>query len=293
MLSGANVLLVTPFDEDGELDERSLESHVDYVLEGGAHGVVGLGTTGEFFTMDAGERARAMTLVARAVRGRVPVTFGIGDSSTRTSVALARHARDVGADCVMLQPPYYFAHSQDAVESHFAAVAAAVDLPLMIYDGAAGLEVRVETMAALRDRFANVRYVKMSIPNPSKVARVCAEAEGVVPLCGDEYMLVLAMRYGAKGSTVGIGNVMPSAIAAFHDAYDAGELEGARKLYADRICPAVAVCATSKAEYIRCFKEVLVELGVIARATTRPPLQALDPVRRDEVMAVMRLTSVL
>ena len=138
------MLLLTPFDEDGEIDERSLAALLEYVIGAGIDGVVGGGTTGEFFTLSVDEQARLMTLIAEQVRGRVPLTFGIGNSATSVSIELARHAQELGADCVMLQPPYYFQHAPEAIDAHFLAVANAVDLPLMVYDGGAGIELSVE-----------------------------------------------------------------------------------------------------------------------------------------------------
>src|SRR6185312_17054393 len=175
-LSGAQVLLLTPFDEDGEVDERSLAALLEYVIGAGIDGIVGGGTTGECFTLSVDEQARLMTLISEQVRGRVPVTFGIGNSATSVSIELARHAQELGAACVMLQPPYYFQHSPEAIDAHFLAVANAVDVPLMVYDGGAGIELSVERVRSLHERAASIRYVKMSIPDPAKVGAMRAGA---------------------------------------------------------------------------------------------------------------------
>jgi 4-hydroxy-tetrahydrodipicolinate synthase len=290
---GAQVLLLTPFDEDGEVDERSLAALLEYVLGAGIDGVVGLGTTGEFFTLSLDEQARLMTLIADQVRGRVPLTFGIGNSATSVSIDLARHAQELGADCVMLQSPYYFDHASDAIDAHFLAVANAVDLPVMVYDGSAGIELSVERIHSLNERAANIRYVKMSIPDPAKVGAMRAGAPAVEPLAGDEMMMLMGMRQGAIGSTVGWGNVDPEAIAGIHRAFEQGDLARARSLQLRSVVPAVGVCITAKNAYIRCYKEILAAKGVIASPTTRLPLMALDEIRKDEVLSVMRELSIL
>lgn len=292
-LTGAQVLLLTPFDEDGEIDERSLAALIEYVIGAGIDGIVGGGTTGECFTLSLDEQARLMSLIAEQVRGRVPLTFGIGSSSTRVSIELARHAAELGADCVMLQPPYYFAHSSEAIDAHFLAVANAVDVPLMAYDGGAGIELSVERIRSLNERAASIRYVKMSIPDPAKVAAMRAGAPAVEPLAGDELMMLMGMRHGAVGSTVGWGNVDPEAIAGIHRDFEAGNLAAARARQLRKVVPAVGVCITAKNAYIRCYKEILAAKGVIASPTTRLPLTPLDEVRKDEVLAVMRELSVL
>jgi len=234
-----------------------------------------------------------MTLLAQQVRGRVPLTFGIGNTSTSVSIQLARQAQELGADCVMLQPPYYFAHASDAIDAHFLAVASAVDLPVMIYDGAGGIELSVERVHSLSQRAENIRYVKMSIPDPAKVGAMRAGAPRVEPLAGDENMLLMGLRHGAIGSTVGWGNVAPEAIAGIHRHFEQGELDAARALQLRSVVPAVAVCITAKNAYIRCYKEILAAKGVIASPTTRLPLTPLDPIRKDEVLAAMRELDVL
>jgi 4-hydroxy-tetrahydrodipicolinate synthase len=291
--TGAQVLLLTPFDEDGEIDERSLAALIEYVIGAGVDGIVGMGTTGEFFTLSLEEQGRLMELLAEQVRGRVPLTYGIGNSATSVSIDLARRAQELGADCVMLQPPYYFAHSSDAIDAHFLAVANAVDIPVMVYDGGAGIELSVERIHSLHQRAANIRYVKMSIPDPAKVGAMRRGAPEVEPLAGDENMLLMGLRHGAIGSTVGWGNVAPEAIAGIHRAYERGDIDAARALQLRSVVPAVAVCITAKNAYIRCYKEILAAKGVIASPTTRLPLTPLDPIRKEEVLAAMRELSVL
>lgn len=291
--TGAQVLLLTPFHDDGEVDERSLASLVDYVIDGGVDGIVGLGTTGEFFTMSIDEQARLMTTLARVVAGRVPLTFGVGSSATAVSIALARHAQELGADGVMLQPPYYFDHAPASVEAHFAAVARAIELPVMAYDGGGGIELSVERVRRLHEQAPNVRYVKMSIVDPAKVAAMRAGAPEVEPLVGDENMLLMGLRHGAIGSTVGWSNVDPGAVARVHRAFERGDLDGARAVLLREIVPAVSPCITAKNGWIRSYKEILAAKGVIASPATRLPLTPLDPVRREEVLAAMREMAVL
>jgi 4-hydroxy-tetrahydrodipicolinate synthase len=170
---------------------------------------------------------------------------------------------------------------------HFATIAASTSLPIMVYDGASKLTLSVDQLAQLRADHPSIAYVKLSTPNPEKVSDVLKGAPGVIPLCGDDYMLLTAMRLGAMGSTIGIGNVLPSHVRSFHAAFARGDLERARTVHLDSIVPAVSICGTSKFEYIRCFKEVLAHQGIIASPTTREPLVPLNPIRREELLATM------
>jgi 4-hydroxy-tetrahydrodipicolinate synthase len=286
--TGAQVLLLTPFTDDGDVDERSLASLVDYVIDGGVDGIIGLGTTGEFFTMSVDEQAQLMTTLAKVVAGRLPITFGVGNSATSVSIALAKHAQALGGEGVMLQPPYYFDHTAASVEAHFAAVAGAIDLPVMPYDGGGGIELSVERVRRLHEQSANVRYVKMSIVDPAKVAAMREGAPGVEVLVGDENMLLMGLRHGAIGSSVGWSNVDPGAISRVHRAFEGGDLEGARTVLLREVVPAVSPCITAKNGWIRSYKEILFAKGVIASPATRLPLTPLDPIRREEVLAAMR-----
>jgi 4-hydroxy-tetrahydrodipicolinate synthase len=133
----------------------------------------------------------------------------------------------------------------------------------------------------------------MSIPDPAKVGAMRDGAPAVEPLAGDELMMLMGLRHGAIGSTVGWGNVDPAAIAGIHRAFERGDLPAARALQLGKVVPAVGVCITAKNAYIRCYKEILAAKGVIASPTTRLPLTPLDEIRRDEVLSVMRELSVL
>ena len=194
----------------------------------------------------------------------------------------------------MLQPPYYFQHAPEAIDAHFLAVANAIDLPLMVYDGGAGIELSVERVRSLQ-RARREHPLREDVdPRPGEGRGDARRARPAVePLAGDELMMLMGLRHGAIGSTVGWGNVDPEAISGIHRAFEAGDLPAARRLQLGKVVPAVGVCITAKNAYIRCYKEILAAKGVIASPTTRLPLTPLDEIRRDEVLSVMRELSVL
>ncbi len=285
---GAQVLLLTPFTDDGEVDERSLASLVDYVVDGGVDGIIGLGTTGEFFTMSVEEQAALMTTLTKVVAGRLPITFGVGNSATSVSIALAKHAQALGAEGVMVQPPYYFDHTVASVEAHFAAVAQAIDLPVMPYDGGGGIELSVERVRRLHEQSPNVRYVKMSIVDPAKVAAMRAGAPEVEVLVGDENMLLMGLRHGGDRLLGRLEQRRPERDLARPPPLRGRRPGGARTVLLREVVPAVSPCITAKNGWIRSYKEILFAKGVIASPATRLPLTPLDPIRREEVLAAMR-----
>lgn len=288
-----HALLVTPFTTEYTVDRHSLHSLVDYVLAGGAQGVVALGTTGEFFTMRPDERVEAVTTVVEAVAGRVPVTVGVGADSTASAVALARHAREAGADCVMVPPPFYFARSAAAQRLHFTTVAAAADMPVMIYDGADGIEVETATIASVAASAPNVQYVKLALPRPDKVAEVVTHVPRLVAFAGDDVTLVEALRAGAVGSAIATANIQSAELSKLHAAHAAGDLAGATALFASRLAATVLATGNPKVEFIARFKEVLHALGVIQSATVRPPLSPISTRAREDLLATMEAVDVL
>ncbi|TDB82243.1 dihydrodipicolinate synthase family protein [Micromonospora sp. KC721] len=287
-----HALLVTPFTDEHALDRRSMRSLVDFVLTTGAQGVVALGTTGEFFTMRPDERVEVMETVIDAVAGRVPVTVGVGADSTASAVALARQAREAGADCVMVPPPFYFARSAAAQRLHFTTVASAVDLPVMIYDGADGIEVETATIASVAEAAPNVRYVKLALPKPDKVAEVVARVPHLVAFAGDDVTLVEALRAGAVGSAIATANIQSADLSKLHAAHASGDLAGATALFAGRLAATVLATGNPKSEFIARFKEVLTALGVIQSATVRPPLSPISARAREDLLATMEAVNV-
>jgi 4-hydroxy-tetrahydrodipicolinate synthase len=227
------------------------------------------------------------------VRGRVPITFGIGDSSTTVSIDLARHASQLGAAAVMLPPPYYFGHSSSAIQAHYLAVASSVATPLMIYDGGGGIELPVEMMAHLGQQAPSIKLAKLSTPKPAKVRSLRIAAPEMAVFCGDDNMVLQALTDGAVGMTIGSGNLQPDATAMIYNLHSAGNVSAARRLHSQRIAPAVNICGTSKSEYVRCFKEVLAAKRIISTPFTRLPLIELEPTRKEELFATMKDLGVL
>ena len=193
----------------------------------------------------------------------------------------------------MVLPPFYFAKSAQAQLAHFTAVAEAVDIPVMIYDGADGIGVEAETVAALAQHLDNVRYVKMALPAPQRVAALRRLAPQVTIFAGDDATLVSALRLGAAGSAIATGNFLPREVISVHEAVNAGDWDKAAEVFADSVLHGVFATANPKTQFIARIKEVLVAQGVIAHATVRPPLSQLEPYEREELLSSMRVAGIL
>ena len=133
-LCGAMTAIVTPFAADGALDRSALESIVRWQLSEGIHGLVPCGTTGEGATLSGDEHRQVIETVVRTAEGRVPIVAGCGSNDTRRTVQAARRAADAGADALLVVTPYYNKPNRSGMLAHYREVAAATDLPVVLYN---------------------------------------------------------------------------------------------------------------------------------------------------------------
>ncbi|MCG8548465.1 MAG: 4-hydroxy-tetrahydrodipicolinate synthase, partial [Alphaproteobacteria bacterium] len=133
MFSGSITALITPFSNGG-IDEDGYQAFVDWQVTEGSNGLVPVGTTGESPTLSHAEHKRVVELCIEAAAGRVPVIAGAGSNSTAEAVDFTRHAKDAGADAVLVVSPYYNKPSQEGLYQHFKAVAEAADIPVIVYN---------------------------------------------------------------------------------------------------------------------------------------------------------------
>src|SRR5207253_473957 len=131
-LGGVLSALLTPFDDDGAVDEATLRRVVDRNIDGGVHGVVACGSTGEFTTLSGSERRRVVEAVIDQAAGRVPVVAQTGAQSTKEAIALSRHAEQAGASVLMVVAPYYEPLTIDETKRYLRTVAESVNIPIML-----------------------------------------------------------------------------------------------------------------------------------------------------------------
>jgi 4-hydroxy-tetrahydrodipicolinate synthase len=131
---GQFTALITPFDAAGQIDEPALRRQVDFVIRQGVHVIVANGCTGEFWTQTLQERKRVVAIVLDAARGRIPIIAGASANYTPDVVELARHAKEIGCDGVMIMPPYLVRPNADDIFHHYKAVSDAVEIPILLYN---------------------------------------------------------------------------------------------------------------------------------------------------------------
>ena len=221
---GSLTALVTPFRE-GKVDEEAFRTLVDWQIESGTHGLVPCGTTGESPTLTHDEHKRVVELCVEEARGRVPVMAGAGSNNTAEAIDLARHAERAGAAGVLVVTPYYNKPSQEGLYRHFAAIDAAVGIPIFIYNipPRSVVDMSVETMKRLYD-LRNIAGVKDATANLARVSLQRHElGPDFVQLSGEDMTALAYLGAGGHGCISVTANVAPRQCSALQRAALAGD----------------------------------------------------------------------
>ncbi|MFJ5143860.1 4-hydroxy-tetrahydrodipicolinate synthase [Curtobacterium sp. NPDC088465] len=230
-ISGSIHALVTPFHDDESLDLDQMRLHTDRAVRAGADGVFCLGTNGEFFQQTEDERLAVLEAVVDATGGRVPVYGGAGAVGTKETVRIAQRMQASGADVLSVITPYFAAASQDELYRHFAAVAGAVDIPVLIYNIPArtGNTITPATVARLAE-IDNIAGVKDSSGNFDAILQLIelTDPEHFAVLAGTDSLVLPTLQAGGAGGITAVANVYPRTMVEITRKWAAGDLEGAR-----------------------------------------------------------------
>ena len=236
-IKGSIPALITPL-RNGAVDEAAFRKLVSWQIAEGSHGLVPCGTTGESPTLSHEEHMRVVEVCVEEANGRVPVIAGAGSNATEEAIALTRHAKKVGANAVLSVTGYYNKPSQEGIYRHFAAIADAVDIPIVLYNipGRAIVDISVETMARLA-KVANIIGVKDATANlmrPTRERAACGTNWRL--LSGEDGTALGYMAHGGHGCISVTANVAPRLCAQFQNACMQGAFDAARELQ-DRLMP--------------------------------------------------------
>lgn len=214
--SGLGVAMVTPFDLNGNIDFNLLDSHVDYLIDNGVDYIVTLGTTAETPTLTPDEYTAVYTAVLKRVAGRVPVILGLGGNNTAAIVekisSIGPHLNDFAA--ILSVAPYYNKPSQEGLYRHFAAIAQASPIPVVLYNvpGRTGVNLEATTTLRLATDFpARIIAIKEASGKLDQIAQIIASApEDFKVISGDDALALPMMRLGASGVISVVGNALPA-----------------------------------------------------------------------------------
>jgi len=228
---GSGVALVTPMLADGSIDYARIEQLVDWHVEMGSDALIVCGTTGEAPTLNMEEHLEAIRVAVCRAAGRIPVIAGTGSNDTAHCINSCREAKRLGADGLLLVTPYYNKTSQRGLVAHYTTVAAATDLPLILYNvpSRTGLNIQPETAAALYRDVDTVVGLKQASGDLSATARLAAMSD--IPLySGNDDQILPMLSLGGAGVISVLANVVPTVVHDLCAAGLAGDFATCRQL---------------------------------------------------------------
>ncbi|QQG37586.1 MAG: 4-hydroxy-tetrahydrodipicolinate synthase [Candidatus Kaiserbacteria bacterium] len=209
--AGCWTAIITPFKEDGSLDEQSLRSLIRSQIEGGVTGIVPSGTTGESPTTTADEDRRIFEIAVEEARGKIKVMAGTGSNSTADAVEYTTHAKEVGADACLVVAPYYNKPTPEGLKRHYAAIAA-VGLPVIVYNikGRTGINIDTDTLMEIA-KDPTIVGVKEASGDLGQMKEVLSRRrEGFAVLSGDDALTYALAREGGDGVISVASNIAPA-----------------------------------------------------------------------------------
>lgn len=256
---GTYTVMITPFDAEGGVDLAATADFTEWQIAEGIHGLVPLGSTGEFLSLTDDEKAAVAETVIRKADGRVPVLIGTGAESTDDVIRYSRQAEQLGADGVMIIPPFYSTPTEDELFEHYRRIGEAIGLPIMIYNNPATANVDLTPRIVERlSRIDNVRYIKESTMDVTRI-------RDILDFCGDRMtvfggiMGFESFLEGAEGWVAVGSNIMPREMAELFSLWaDRRDFDGAKALY-HRVLPVIRLVAGHR--YVSGSKAALAMMG--------------------------------
>ncbi len=232
MFQGAFTAIVTPFS-DGAFDEAAYRELIDFQIEGGIHGIVSCGTTGESATLSHDEHHRVVETAIEQAAGRVPVIAGTGSNSTRESISLTQHAEKAGANGCLVVTPYYNKPSPQGLYEHHKAISEASSLPIIMYNvpGRTGRNMLPDEVARSAElpTVVGIKEATGDLTQVSDVIALCPD--DFVVLSGDDFTVLPLISVGGRGVIGVVSNIVPGKMAELCDAALAGDWARAHGLH--------------------------------------------------------------
>jgi 4-hydroxy-tetrahydrodipicolinate synthase len=284
-IEGVITALVTPFDQDGAVDEGAARRLAAQLIENGSHGLVVAGSTGEAATLDDSEHISLLRAVVDEVGDRALVACGTGTNDTRHSIELTRAAAEAGADAALVVTPYYNKPNPAGIRAHFEAVAGSVpDLPIIAYNIPSRVVVNVppEQLAELA-RIDNIVAVKQA--NDDDLQPI----EGLRLIAGNDDAFLRTLELGGAGGILVASHLVGPQMREMWDSAQAGDLDRAREIDAELRPLYEALAVTTNPMPIKAALEIA---GLIPSGSLRLPMVPVDAEQRGAIRAALERVGV-
>nr|WP_321303726.1 dihydrodipicolinate synthase family protein [uncultured Sphaerochaeta sp.] len=264
--NGIIAAMITPLTDTLQVNEKGLRRLVNYLIDGGVHGLFVVGTSGEFYGFSPEQRKEAFQICIDEARGRVPVYAGVNGITTKEAVEFAQMAEEVKADAISVLTPMFVSVTQGELYNHYASIASSTNLPMLLYNnvGKTNVNIAVETATKLSE-ISNIVGIKDSSGDFTLTSEYIRNTRENIDqfsvLSGRDTLIHACLAYGGHGAITACANIAPRLMADIYDKYVAGDIEGSLEAQY-KIAP--IRMAFSLGSYPTILKESLELLGIDA-----------------------------
>ena len=279
---GVYPAMVTPLNKNLEIDENGLRYEVDFLIGSHVHGLVALGSSGEFPYLTVDEKKRVIDIVVEQTNGRIPVVVCTSSIGTDEVILLSRYAQERGADGIMINLPLYYPLTDEDVFNHYQAISKAVELPILLYDfpHLTHLDMSLELISRL-SYLDNVVGVKETGPveKAEEIIKM-QKKEPFYVFTGISFILLEVLKIGGAGVICLIPCIVPREIVSIYESFRTGDEEKASQLQ-EKILPLVSIVAVPVQPPV--VKEAMRQLGHPIQSYVKSPLPQITEAQKDTV----------
>lgn len=288
-LKGICPILATPFNEDGTVDYESQRNLVHFLIEAGVHGIALFGNASEAYALTASEKQKIAELVCNEAKGKVPLIFGSGSTGLECAVENSVQAEKNGADILMIMPPHMIKPDAQRTYDYFAAIAKAVNIPIMMQDApiASGVTIPIDVIIRLSNEFDNIEYIKAEAPPTiMKIEKIIKATKGKLTVFGglNGMHFYEELCYGSVGSMPACE--FPDAMVRIFNNFMNGKKEAARDEFY-RFLPFIRMGTFPGGYAMSIHKEVLRRGGVIKTSFVRNPAIQADERLKNQALETL------
>ncbi|MDF0727310.1 dihydrodipicolinate synthase family protein [Cytobacillus sp. S13-E01] len=287
----------TVFDENGDFDQQGTARLIEFLLNAGVNGLFFLGTGGEFSQMSVAGRKEVAEFATKYIDGRVPVLIGTGSASTDEVIELSLHAKDVGADGVVVINPYYWPLTNDNLRGHYVKIAEAVDLPILLYNfpNLTGQDLSPEFVRDLASSYSHIVGIKETVDTAGHIREMILKVKSVRPdfavFAGFDDHLFNTMALGGDGAISASANYAPELTIGIYQACLENDYENAVNLH--RQLAPLPLMYKLDSPFVNVIKEAIVMRGLQISTHVLAPASPLSDENKEELRAILKMANLL
>ena len=292
---GSFTVAVTPFTEDlANIDFSAWHKFLDWQLNEGVPGIIILGTTGEFLTIKDEERQEFVESTVNHIKNRIPVLVGTANAHTPNAVRYSKEAEELGADGLMISPPYYYTPTHDEIFNYYKEICEQVSIPIMLYNNpfTTNVDMPPKLIAKLTKDFEQIRYIKEASMDAARVFDIIVATNGIMNVFAGE-RIVESYLLGAVGYVNPYGNYIPKASTRICEMMTDGRVSEAKRIQhlIDEIQEVIGEGHPTYGH--QCYSKALAAFAGYPVGDVRPPLTTFKELGNEGEERVEKLSSLI